>query len=139
MIEPDRLAALVEWCVRSGRWFISDEIYHGLTYGCDATSALTVSDDLFVIKAETGKGLGHQLSVRLAKIGTAFAAARVVDMAKNGAYKEDKHAATLKRFPYAGWNSSERAMAPALVVDDLTQVIEERLQCGPRTRCVGRS
>jgi hypothetical protein len=74
-------------------------------------------DDLFIIKAEPGKGLGHQLSVRLAKIGTAFAAARVVDMAKNGAYKEDKHAATLKRFPYAGWNSSERAMAPALVVE----------------------
>jgi hypothetical protein len=73
-------------------------------------------DDLFVINTEPGKGLGHQLSVRLAHIGRAFAAARVVDMAKNGAYKEDKHAATLKRFPYAMWNSSERALTPALVV-----------------------
>ncbi len=66
---------------------------------------------------DEGRGLGHTLSVRLAFIGRAFAAARVVDLAKNGAYKEDKHAATLERFPYATWNSSERALAPALVVN----------------------
>lgn len=80
-------------------------------------SLLKEGDDLFVIRTEPGMGLGHQLSVRLAHIGRAFAAARVVDMARNGAYKEDKHAATLKRFPYALWNSSERALAPALVVE----------------------
>ena len=80
-------------------------------------SLLAEGDDLFIIKTEAGRGLGHQLSVRLAKIGRAFAAARVVDLAKNGAYKEDKHAATLERFPYAQWNSSERALAPALVVE----------------------
>jgi hypothetical protein len=80
-------------------------------------SLLAEGDDLFVIKTVEGKGLGHQLSVRLASIGRAFAAARVVDLAKNGAYKEDKHAATLARFPYAMWNSSERALAPALVVE----------------------
>jgi len=80
-------------------------------------SLLAQGDDLFVIETEEGKGLGHQLSVRLASIGRAFAAARVVDLAKSGAYKEDKHAATLERFPYAMWNSSERALAPALVVE----------------------
>jgi hypothetical protein len=80
-------------------------------------SLLSEGDDLFVIKTQPGRGLGHQLSVRLAHIGRAFAAARVVDLAKNGAYKEDKHAATLERFPYALWNSSERALAPALVVE----------------------
>jgi len=74
-------------------------------------------DDLFIIKTEPGKGLGHQLSVRLGRIGTAFAAARVVELAKNDAYKEDKHAATLERFPYAQWNSTERALAPALVIE----------------------
>ena len=57
------------------------------------------------------------MSVRLASIGRAFAAARIVDLAWSGAYKEDKHAATLKRFPYADWNSSERAMTPALIVE----------------------
>ena len=80
-------------------------------------SLLAQGDELFIIQTEEGKGLGHQLSVRLALIGRAFAAARVIDMAKSGAYKEDKHAATLERFPYAMWNSSERALAPALLVE----------------------
>jgi len=80
-------------------------------------SLLAEGDELFILKTQAGKGLGHQLSVRLAHIGRAFAAARVVDLAKNGAYKEDKHAATLDRFPYATWNSSERALAPALSVE----------------------
>jgi hypothetical protein len=80
-------------------------------------SLLAEGEDLFVLKTEPGKGLGHQLSVRLAKIGRAFAAARVVDLAKNNAYKEDKHAATLEKFPYAVWNSSERALAPPLLVE----------------------
>ena len=78
---------------------------------------LDEGDELFIVRTEEGKGLGHTLSVRLASIGRAFAAARVVDLAKNGAYKEDKHAATLERFPYAQWNSSERALAPSLVVE----------------------
>lgn len=80
-------------------------------------SMLDEGDELFIIRTEQGKGLGHTLSVRLASIGRAFAAARVVDLAKSGAYKEDKHAATLERFPYSQWNSSERALAPALVVE----------------------
>lgn len=80
-------------------------------------SLLAQGDDLFIIETEAGKGLGHQLSVRLASIGRAFAAARVIELAKSGAYKEDKHAATLTRFPYAMWNSSERALAPALMIE----------------------
>ena len=80
-------------------------------------SLLAQGDDLFILKTEAGRGLGHQLSVRLAQIGCAFAAARVVDLAKNGAYKEEKHATTLTRFPYAVWNRSERALAPPLLVE----------------------
>jgi aspartate/methionine/tyrosine aminotransferase len=51
MIEPVRLAALVDWCVRSGRWFISDEIYHGLSFGRPATTALATSQDAIVINS----------------------------------------------------------------------------------------
>lgn len=80
-------------------------------------SLLAEGDDLFILRTEPGRGLGHQLSVRMAKIGRAFAAARVVDLAKNGAYKEDKHAGTLERFPYSVWNSSERSLAPPLLVE----------------------
>jgi len=80
-------------------------------------SLLEEGDDLFIVKIQDGRGLGHSLSVRLAHIGRAFAAARVIDLAKNGAYKEDKHADTLMRFPYAVWNSTERSLAPALLVE----------------------
>ena len=80
-------------------------------------SLLDEGDDLFIVKIQDGRGLGHSLSVRLAHIGRAFAAARVIDLAKNGAYKEDKHADTLMRFPYAVWNSTERSLAPALLVE----------------------
>lgn len=80
-------------------------------------SLLDEGDELFIIRTEEGKGLGHTLSVRLASIGRAFAAARVVELARNGAYKEDKHDVTLERFPYAQWNSTERALAPPLVVE----------------------
>ncbi len=81
------------------------------------TSLLAEGDELFVLKVEEGKGLARQVGIRLASIGRAFAAARVIDLAKRGAYKEDKHAATLERFPFSKWNSSERALAPALLIE----------------------
>ena len=81
------------------------------------TTLLAEGDELFVLQLEEGKELGRQLGIRLAEIGRAFAAARVIDLAKSGAYKEDKHAATLDEFPFSMWNSSERALAPALVIE----------------------
>lgn len=51
MIEPDRLAALVRYCDTHGLWFVSDEIYHGLTYAMPATTALSVSSDVIVINS----------------------------------------------------------------------------------------
>lgn len=51
MIEPARLAELVRFCGEYGLWFISDEIYHGLTYEVPAVTALSVSDDVIVINS----------------------------------------------------------------------------------------
>ncbi|MCH9808373.1 MAG: aminotransferase class I/II-fold pyridoxal phosphate-dependent enzyme [Alphaproteobacteria bacterium] len=51
MIEPDRLAALCQTCERLGVWFISDEIYHGLTYDQPARTALAYSDEAIVINS----------------------------------------------------------------------------------------
>ena len=51
MLEPDRLAAIIEVCKRRNLWFISDEIYHGLTYGLPDTTALKFSDDVIVINS----------------------------------------------------------------------------------------
>ena len=51
MIEPERLAALVDVCRARKLWFISDEIYHGLTYAMPAQTALQVSQDVVVINS----------------------------------------------------------------------------------------
>lgn len=51
MLEPERLKAIVEICGRARIPFVSDEIYHGLTYGMPAQSALQHSDDVIVINS----------------------------------------------------------------------------------------
>lgn len=51
MLEPERLKAIVEICSRARIPFVSDEIYHGLTYGLPAQSALKHSDDVVVINS----------------------------------------------------------------------------------------
>lgn len=51
MLEPDRLAAIARVCDEAGIWFISDEIYHGLTYGQPAATALAYSDDAIIINS----------------------------------------------------------------------------------------
>ena len=51
MLEPDRLRAIAELCERKGIWFISDEIYHGLTWGLPEATALQYSDHAIVINS----------------------------------------------------------------------------------------
>src|SRR3712207_593723 len=51
MIGRKALAELGEACRRLGLWFVSDEIYHGLTYGEAASTALASDDDSVVINS----------------------------------------------------------------------------------------
>ena len=51
LIEPDQLAALWQTVQSRGGTLIVDEIYHGLTYGFDARTALELSDDIIVINS----------------------------------------------------------------------------------------
>lgn len=51
MLEPDRLRAIAELCERKGIWFISDEIYHGLTWWLPEATALQYSDHAIVINS----------------------------------------------------------------------------------------
>ena len=51
MLTGDRVRELTEGCDQRGIWFISDEIYHGLTYAEDAKSALAFSDQVVVINS----------------------------------------------------------------------------------------
>lgn len=51
MLEPERLEAIARLSDERGLWFISDEIYHGLTYGQPAKTALSYSDSAIVINS----------------------------------------------------------------------------------------
>lgn len=47
----DGLKALIGYCARQGITLISDEIYHGLTFSGDETSALELTDEVVVINS----------------------------------------------------------------------------------------
>jgi aspartate/methionine/tyrosine aminotransferase len=51
MIGCEALRHLGETCRRLGLWFVSDEIYHGLTYGEPAATALAFDDHAVVINS----------------------------------------------------------------------------------------
>lgn len=51
MAPPETLESLTEFCTDNGIAFISDEIYHGLTYTEPATTALSFSNDVIVINS----------------------------------------------------------------------------------------
>jgi aspartate/methionine/tyrosine aminotransferase len=51
MLHPDELAALARYCDAAGIRLISDEIYHGLTYGKPAASAAQFSASAIVINS----------------------------------------------------------------------------------------
>ena len=51
MLDRSALSALTRHCADAGIAFISDEIYHGLTYEAPASSALEYTDDVFVINS----------------------------------------------------------------------------------------
>ncbi len=51
MVTPEELKALVDYCAGAGIRLISDEIYHGITFGQTAASALAYSDQAVVINS----------------------------------------------------------------------------------------
>jgi aspartate/methionine/tyrosine aminotransferase len=51
LLPHEELRAIHQAVRRRGGVLIVDEIYHGLTYGCDARSALEIADDIFVINS----------------------------------------------------------------------------------------
>jgi len=51
LISPAAMAGLAACVAERGGALLVDEIYHGLTYGCDARTALALTDELFVINS----------------------------------------------------------------------------------------
>jgi hypothetical protein len=80
-------------------------------------SLLAEGDELFVLRKVEGQSLSRRIRHRLGSIGRVFAAARVIELAKRGKYREEEHAAMLESLPFPEWNSAERALAPGLVIE----------------------
>ena len=51
MLAPAELAAIARWCHSNGVRLISDEIYHGLTYGQEQATAAAFSDSAIVVNS----------------------------------------------------------------------------------------
>ncbi len=51
LLAAETMAALAGIVAKRGGTLLVDEIYHGLTYGTDAMSALAISDEVFVINS----------------------------------------------------------------------------------------
>ncbi len=51
VMSPDAISDLATTCRRLGIWFISDEIYHGLTYGGPAQTALQFDQNAVIINS----------------------------------------------------------------------------------------
>ena len=51
MVAPEGMAAVVETCARLGVRLISDEIYHGLSYGTRSASALETTQDAVIVNS----------------------------------------------------------------------------------------
>jgi aspartate/methionine/tyrosine aminotransferase len=51
MVPPDELRALLEWCTAHGTRFVSDEIYHGITFGLPSTCAWSLGADSIVVNS----------------------------------------------------------------------------------------
>ena len=51
MLDPSRMRSLVGYCRRHGIRVVSDEIYHGITYGMTQASALQFADDVIVVNS----------------------------------------------------------------------------------------
>jgi aspartate/methionine/tyrosine aminotransferase len=51
VLAPAELAALAQWCVDHDAWLISDEIYHGITFGRPVDCAWRTSRDAIVINS----------------------------------------------------------------------------------------
>lgn len=74
-------------------------------------------DGGFIVSVRPGGSVVGAVGTALSAAGGAFGAARVVRLARNGAYRRSTHDTWLSTFPFTDWNAAERNLAPPLVVE----------------------
>jgi len=79
LIDPAELAATVEVCAEHGGWLISDEIYHGLTYGVNPSCVLQYGDTSHAIVVN---GFSKRWAMTGWRIGWAIVPESLIDAAR---------------------------------------------------------
>ena len=74
-------------------------------------------DKVFRVEVKSGSRVGDAVANRLSDVGRAFAAGRVAGMATMGSLNNSKNNKLLGPLRFADWNTSERLLAPPLVVE----------------------
>ncbi len=76
-----------------------------------------MAGEFCVVGVGSTDGLYDAVSVALARMGRAFGAARMVQSIRNGRARPAEYARVLEAFPFANWNSSERGIAPPIIIE----------------------
>ena len=74
------------------------------------------ADEAFVVEVPTGGDVAAAATGALAKLGRAFGAALVAELARSGALDGASHDGLLDAMAPSAWNRGERLLAPPLVV-----------------------
>lgn len=113
IMDPDRFAGLF-----AEASLLDPEAYALLEEAHEALASLDAADDRVFVETIPERGdLRQAVEAGLARLGVAFGAARVAELAREGRYRAEAHAEHLHRFPPAAWNRAERGLAPPLVVE----------------------
>lgn len=117
LIEREQLAALARFCRQGGGYLISDEIYHGLTYGEKAICALSCDDDAIVVN-----GFSKRWAMTGWRVGWVIVPEELIDPCRR----------VMQNIFIAAPTLSQHAAIQALVADD--EVERMRLEYDRRRR-----
>lgn len=83
----------------------------------DALGSLLASgDDLFLISVPAGTSPGAAIHARLARIGSAFSVAALVELVRRRMYDPQTHGLPFNEHAFEKWTTGERRLAPPLIV-----------------------
>ena len=112
-LDAKRLAAVL-----GGEASVEPASHGVVARALEVLSALAArGDDAFVLDLPGGEPLYQAVTARLAELGRAMGAARVVDLARSGRYRPVVHDGWLEAFPFGLWSQAERELAPPLVIE----------------------
>ncbi len=108
LIDTDELAHIAAECRRRGGMLISDEIYHGLTYGCQAQTALALDDEAIVVN-----GLSKRWAMTGWRIGWLIVPETMIDACRR----------VMQNIFIAAPTLSQQVACRALRCDDATEMM----------------